>query len=130
MLASLLALLLHLDTDLRYLARLDLDLPRLLAERLVPDLDRLLARGQAIDRGLARDARQADEGGRGQGGPGSEGRYRDEEVGPGGSRACSTGGSRRTSRRTVRRSTGCFTSSTMSPARRSSSCSSRCWCSS
>src|SRR2546428_4519372 len=49
MLASLRALLLHLDTDLRHLARLDLDLPRLLTESLVPDLDRLLARGYGLD---------------------------------------------------------------------------------
>src|SRR3989442_1100108 len=44
MLASLLALLLHLEPDLHHLARLDVDLLRLLAERLVPDLDGLLAR--------------------------------------------------------------------------------------
>src|SRR5213079_447865 len=49
MLASLLALLLHLDADLRHLARLDLDLPRLLAERLVPDLQRVLARRHVLD---------------------------------------------------------------------------------
>src|SRR6266571_6202065 len=61
MLASLLALLLHLDTDLRYLARLDLDLPRLLAERLVPDLDRLLARGHVLDLRRAAGVRHAEE---------------------------------------------------------------------
>src|SRR5205809_481374 len=44
MLASLLALLLHLEPDLHHLARLDVDLLRLLAERLVPDLAALLAR--------------------------------------------------------------------------------------
>src|SRR5438034_10491346 len=61
MLASLLALLLHLDTDLRHLARLDLDLPRLLAERLVPDLDRLLARGHVLDLRRAVGVRHAED---------------------------------------------------------------------
>src|SRR2546425_8638081 len=61
MLASLRALLLHLDTDLRHLARLDLDLPRLLTERLVPDLDRLLARGHVLDLRRAVGVRHAEE---------------------------------------------------------------------
>src|SRR6059058_4646764 len=54
MLASLPALLLHLEADLRHLARLDVDFLRLLAEGLVPHLDRLLARRYALDpRGAA-----------------------------------------------------------------------------
>src|SRR6266480_656379 len=58
---SLLALLLHLDADLRHLARLDLDLLRLLAERLVPDLHRVLARGHVLDLGHAAALGHAEE---------------------------------------------------------------------
>src|SRR5207249_744015 len=54
MLAVLPALLLQLKADLRHLARLDVDFLRLLAEGLVPHLDRLLARRYAHDlRGAA-----------------------------------------------------------------------------
>src|SRR5437016_9841661 len=49
MFASLPALLLYLEADLRHLARLDVDLLRLLAQGLVPHLDRLLARRHVLD---------------------------------------------------------------------------------
>src|ERR671931_1739992 len=62
--ASLLALLLHLEADLRHLARLDVDLLRLLAERLVPDLDRLLARRHVVDLRRAAGVRDGEERGR------------------------------------------------------------------
>src|SRR3989442_1568170 len=61
MLASLLALLLHLEPDLHHLARLDVDLLRLLAERLVPDLDGLLARRHVLDLGRAAGGRDGDD---------------------------------------------------------------------
>src|SRR3989442_1552725 len=64
MLASLLALLLHLEPDLHHLARLDVDLLRLLAERLVPDLDGLLARRHVLDLGRAAGVRDREERGR------------------------------------------------------------------
>src|SRR5437867_11082034 len=64
MLASLPALLLHLEADLRHLARLDVDLLRLLAERLLPDLDRLLARRDVLDLGRAAGVRDREERGR------------------------------------------------------------------
>src|SRR3989304_2153348 len=49
MLESLLALLLHLDCDLRRLTGFDLDLFRRLPERLVPHLDGLLAGRHVLD---------------------------------------------------------------------------------
>src|SRR3989449_8506867 len=64
MLASLLALLLHLEAALHPLARLDVDLLRLLAERLVPDLDGLLARRHVLDLGGAVGVRDGEERGR------------------------------------------------------------------
>src|SRR5207249_5404609 len=69
MLAGLLALLLHLEADLRRLARLDVDVLRLLAERLVPDLDRLLARRHVLDLGRAAGVRDGEERGRQDGQP-------------------------------------------------------------
>src|SRR5216684_1209037 len=66
---SLLALLLHLDADLRHLPGLDLDLLRLLTERLVPDLQRVLARRDVRDLRHAAAVRDAEVGMRHDGDP-------------------------------------------------------------
>src|SRR3989442_10341724 len=62
--ASLLPLLLHPDPALPPRARLDVDLLRLLAERLVPALDGLLARRHVLDLGRAAGVRDREERGR------------------------------------------------------------------
>src|SRR6185369_9487047 len=54
-------LLLHLDRDLRWLPGLDLDLFRLLAERLVPYLDRVLSGRDVLDLGGAVGTGHAEE---------------------------------------------------------------------
>src|SRR5262245_11150246 len=55
------SLLLHLDRDLRGLPGLDLDLFRLLAERLVPRLDRVLAGRHVLDLRVATRVGDAEE---------------------------------------------------------------------